>query len=151
MATSMGSHAGSGMPGMESTPVQRTTDSSSVGHHYADLGNSTAKWRCEEEEELKQWEAENKRIWALVEAVEDAKRSGDEWSVVMSDEDRFIVHNLIYWEEERRREEGVEEDHQSDDDDDDEDYDCCRNCGANDVSIFGCCSMRCAKDADEYD
>ena len=49
MATSMGSHAGSGMPGMESTPVQRTTDSSSVGAHYADLGNSTAKWRCMDE------------------------------------------------------------------------------------------------------
>ena len=30
-------------PGMESTPVKRTTDSSSVGQHYADLGAAAAK------------------------------------------------------------------------------------------------------------
>jgi hypothetical protein len=43
MATQESSHAGSGMPGMESTPVQRTTDSSSVDTHYADLGKTAAE------------------------------------------------------------------------------------------------------------
>lgn len=37
MAT-LGSHVGNVKPGMESTPVKRTTDSSSVDNHYADLG-----------------------------------------------------------------------------------------------------------------
>jgi hypothetical protein len=44
MAT-LGSHAGSALPGMESTPVQRTTDSPSVGEHDADLGSSAAQQR----------------------------------------------------------------------------------------------------------
>jgi hypothetical protein len=42
MAT-LGSHAGSALPEMESTLVQRTTDSSSVGQHYADLGTTAAE------------------------------------------------------------------------------------------------------------
>jgi hypothetical protein len=43
MATSQGSHGGAGQPEMESTLVNRTTDSSSVGHHYADLGHSAVQ------------------------------------------------------------------------------------------------------------
>jgi hypothetical protein len=42
MAT-LGSHAGSELPGMESTPAQRTTDSSFVGPHYANLGATAAE------------------------------------------------------------------------------------------------------------
>jgi hypothetical protein len=42
MAT-LGNHAGSALPGMESTPVQRTTDSSFVGPHYANLGATAAE------------------------------------------------------------------------------------------------------------
>ena len=38
MACLGGSHVGSVMPEMEPTLVQRTTGSSSVGQHYADLG-----------------------------------------------------------------------------------------------------------------
>lgn len=43
MATPQGCHAGSVLPGMESTPVQRTTDSSFVGPHYANLGAIAAQ------------------------------------------------------------------------------------------------------------
>jgi hypothetical protein len=43
MATSTGNHAGNVLPGMESTPVQRTTDNSFVGSHYANLGCSAAQ------------------------------------------------------------------------------------------------------------
>jgi hypothetical protein len=45
MATSTGSHAGNVLPEMESTLVQRTTDSPSVGEYDADLGSSAAKQR----------------------------------------------------------------------------------------------------------
>lgn len=38
MATPQGSHVGNVKPEMESTLVQRKTDSSSVDNHYADLG-----------------------------------------------------------------------------------------------------------------
>ena len=43
MATEGSSHAGNVLPEMESTLVKRTTDSSSVGVHYADLGASAVK------------------------------------------------------------------------------------------------------------
>ena len=43
MASSQGSHAGNVMPGMESTPVQRTTDNSFVGQHDANLGTPAVK------------------------------------------------------------------------------------------------------------
>ena len=42
MAT-LGNHAGSALPEMESTLVQRTTDSSFVGQHYANLGATAAE------------------------------------------------------------------------------------------------------------
>ena len=42
MASLEGSHAGNVLPGMEPTPVQRKTGSSSVGQHYADLGQPAA-------------------------------------------------------------------------------------------------------------
>jgi hypothetical protein len=42
MAT-LGNHAGIALPEMESTLVQRTTDSSFVGQHYANLGATAAE------------------------------------------------------------------------------------------------------------
>lgn len=144
MATSMGSHAGNVLPGMESTPVQRTIDSSFVGQHYANLGASTAKWSKEQ--------LEQGRIFRLVEEEKAARASGGEWKVKMSKKDKEQVDRIIQEDEERKRywksmcKRMYDEDY-----DDYDDQDCCRNCGANDVSIFGCCSMRCAKDADEYD
>ena len=153
MACLRGSHAGSALPGMESTPVQRTTDSSFVGHHYANLGRSTVQLskaqqkqqqedKKREEEELKQWEEKNKRIWKLVDAEREARASGGEWTVVMSDEDRRTVSSLIYWEDEHERECETNDDYDNEES--------CRNCGSGSVSFQGCCSVRCAKNADEY-
>ena len=167
MACLEGSHAGSVLPGMESTPVQRTTDGSFVGFHYANLGHSTVQLskaqlrkqeeeKKREEEEFKQWEKENKRMWKLVEAERQARASGGEWTVVMSDADRQTVDNLIYWEDEREREwqAACEQADHEDEDDDYDNEDSCRNCGScgpGSASFEGCCSVRCAKDADQYD
>ena len=161
MAT-LGNHAGSALPGMESTPVQRTTDSSFVGTHYANLGRSTVQLskaqqkqqqeeKKREEEELKQWEKENKRIWKLVEAEREARANGGEWTVVMSDKDRQTVDNLIYWEDEREREwQAAYETNDDYDYDNEESYRNCGSCGSGSASFEGCCSVRCAKDADQY-
>ena len=43
MATTRGRHVGTVQPEMESTLVQRTTDSSFVGPHYANLGKTAAE------------------------------------------------------------------------------------------------------------
>ena len=48
MAT-LGSHAGNALPGMESTPAQRTTDSPTMGVNDVVLGSSTAQLSLQED------------------------------------------------------------------------------------------------------
>jgi hypothetical protein len=102
-----------------------------------------------EEEQKKQQEKqiqEHNRIMRLVAAVEEA---GSEWTIVMSAKDKQTVEKIIREQEEYHRDwlEQYERDH--DDDDDDHD-DFCRNCGCQGTFFEGCCSVRCAKDADQY-
>lgn len=52
MATEGSSHGGAGQPEMESTLVNRTTDNSSVGQYYADLGEPAAEQVEYDEEQL---------------------------------------------------------------------------------------------------
>jgi hypothetical protein len=99
-----------------------------------------------EEEQKKQQEKakqEYARIMRLVIAVQEA---GNEWTVTMSAKDKQKVETII-----RQQEEDAQEwyDEQEDEDEED-DHDYCRNCGCHGTSFHGCCSVRCAKDADEY-
>ncbi len=97
-----------------------------------------------EDQQKKQQEKANQeynRIMRLVIAVQEA---GSEWTVSMSAKDKQKVEEILRDQEEQTQyEEDYEEDH-----DDDNDY--CRNCGCHGTSFHGCCSVRCAKDADEY-
>ena len=105
-----------------------------------------------EEEQKKQQEKQKKehdRIMRLVAAVQEA---GSEWTVAMSPKDKQKVEEIIREQKEREREwyEQYKQDCYNHDDDDDDDGDFCRNCGCQGTSFQGCCSVRCAKDADEY-
>ena len=180
MACLRGSHVGNVQPGMESTPAQRTTDSSFVGSHYANLGRSTvqlskAQQKQQEEEKKRKQEKddklkkENARLWKLSAAEREARASGGEWTVVMSDKDRHEVDRIIYWEDEycrmweedEREQQRLKEEHEREwqaackryDYDYDNEESCrnCGSCGSGSAAVFGCCSMRCAKDADEED
>jgi hypothetical protein len=68
--------------------------------------------------------------------------SEDGWTLAMSPKTKAEVLEYIKQEKEREQEE-------QDDYSDDGDY--CRNCGCHGTFFEGCCSVRCAKDADEYD
>jgi hypothetical protein len=92
------------------------------------------------------WVKENARIWKLVEAVRNAEPG---WTVPMSAKDRDTVHWLIECEKQREEEEKrKEEDYDYESEEDEEQ---CRGCGSGSTDVFGCCSMRCAKNADQYD
>ena len=90
---------------------------------------------------------EYNRIMRLVIAVQEA---GSEWTIVMSAKDKQRVEKILREQEEYHREwlEQYERDCYNHDDDDDGDF--CRNCGCQGTFFEGCCSVRCAKDADEY-
>lgn len=104
----------------------------------------------EEDAEMKQWKEENTRIMKLVNALREARASGGEWTVVIPDKYRETVENIAYWEEQREREEQKQQEQEYEYDDNEDYEECCRNCGSNSVVFEGCCSVRCAKDADEY-
>lgn len=95
----------------------------------------------QQKKQQEQQKQEYNRIMRLVIAVQEA---GTEWTVSMSAKDKQKVEDII-----RQQEEDAQEWY-DEHEDEEEDNDYCRNCGCHGTSFHGCCSVRCAKNADEY-
>jgi len=116
------------------------------------MSTFTKKERKQSEEEIRvhmeKHREEQRRKTQIMYLAYKLETAEPGWTVVIPNHLKAAVEQHI---KEKKEQEEYERTHTNDYDDGyGHEEESCRNCGSGSADVFGCCSMRCAKNADRY-